>query len=324
MSREIRKILVIKLGALGDFVLALAAMKRIREAHPTAHITLLTTPPYEALAKLSPYFNAVEADGRPEGFGDWWTLVKRLRKARFDRVYDLQTSNRSSSLRSALGPFPPQWSGIAVGASHRHLNKNRDTMHTLERQADQLRVAGIWPDAPTEPGSAPPPDLSWILRKFKEQRPVAGAPAPRPYAMLVPGASAKRPEKCWPVAKYGELAAAFRAAGLDVVIVGGPQESALARAIQKFNPAARDLTGRTDFAQIAVLGARAAIAVGNDTGPLHLIAAAGAPTLALFSSASDPALCGPRGHATVLQAADLNDLPVDMVLRTAQSLLQGS
>ena len=64
--------------------------------------------------------------------------------------------------------------------------------------------------------------------------------------------------------------------------------------------------------------------VGNDTGPLHLIAAAGAPTLALFSSASDPNLCGPRGHATVLQAANLNDLPVDMVLRAAQSLLLGS
>ena len=306
MSRPIRKILVIKLGALGDFVLAMAAMKKIREAHPGAHITLLTTPPYEALANLSPYFNAVEADGRPDTFGDWLTLVRRLRRAHYDRVYDLQTSSRSSSLRSALGPFPPQWSGVAVGASHRHLNKNRDHMHTLERQADQLRVAGIWPDAPVGPGDAPPPDLSWILRKFKEPRPVAGAPGPKPYALLVPGASAKRPEKRWPAEKFGQLAAAFRSMGLDVVVVGGPQESALARAIQ-----------------IAVLGARSAIAVGNDTGPLHLIAAAGAPTVALFSDASDPALCGPRGHATVLHSPDLTDLPVDMVLRAAQSLLQG-
>lgn len=323
MSRPIRKILVIKLGALGDFVLALAAMKQIRQAHPGAQITLLTAPAYEALAKLSPYFNAVEVDGRPETFGDWLTLVRRLRQAHYDRVYDLQTSSRSSRLRAALGPFPPQWSGIAAGASHRHLNKKRNSMHTLERQADQLQVAGIWPDAPTEPGSAPPPDLSWILRKFKEPRPMAGAPAPRPYALFVPGASAKRPEKRWPAEKFGQLAASFRAMGLDVVVVGGPQESALARAIQKFNPSVRDLTGRTDFAQIAVLGARAAIAVGNDTGPLHLIAAAGAPTLALFSNASDPALCGPRGHATVLQSPDLADLPVDMVLRAAQSLLQG-
>ena len=321
MSREIKRILGIKLVALGGFVLALAAAKRIREAHPAAHITLLTTPPYEALAKLSPYFNEVWSNGRPTGFDEWLALVRALRRARFDRVYDLQTSSRSSALRAMLGPFPPQWSGIAVGASHKHRNARRDHMHTLERQADQLHAAGIWPDAPIQPGSAPPPDLSGILSKYKAPRPIAGAPKPRPYALLVPGASEKRPEKRWPAERFGELAARLREEGLDVVIIGGPQESALARTIQKSNGQARDLTGRTDFAQIAVLGARAALAVGNDTGPLHLIAAAGAPSVALFSAASDPALCGPRGHVAVLQAESLSDLDVDMVLRTAMSVM---
>ena len=83
---EIKKILVIKLGDLGGFVMALAAMKRIREAHPKAKITLLTTPPYAALAKSSPYFNTVETDGRPEGFGEWMALIGRLRRERDDRV----------------------------------------------------------------------------------------------------------------------------------------------------------------------------------------------------------------------------------------------
>lgn len=318
MSREIKRILVIKLGALGDFVLALAAAKRIREAHPKAQITLLTTPPYEALARLSPYFNDVWNNGRPAGFDEWLALVRQLRRWRFDRVYDLQTSDRSSRLRLLLGPFGPEWSGRA---SHRRHNPQRDHMHTLERQADQLRAAGIWPDAPTQPGSAPPPDLSWILNKYTAPRPIEGLPKPRPYALLVPGASEKRPEKRWPAERFGELAAKLRDQGLDVVIIGGPQESALARTIQKFSTQARDLTGRTDFAQIAVLGARAALAVGNDTGPLHLIAAAGAPSVALFSAASDPALCGPRGHVAVLQAESLGDLSVDMVLRTAMSVM---
>ena len=53
-----------------------------------------------------------------------------------------------------------------------------------------------------------------------------------------------------------------------------------------------------------MLGAKAALAVGNDTGPLHLAAAAGAPTVVLFSSASDPALSAPRGKVAVLQAAE--------------------
>jgi ADP-heptose:LPS heptosyltransferase len=321
LSREIKKVLVIKLGALGDFVLALAAMKRIRNAHPKARITLLTTPLFEGLARSSGYFNVVETDGRPGTFPEWLRMVRRLRKARYDRVYDLQTSRSSSRIFHALRPFPPQWSGIAAGAQLKQRTKGRASMHTLERQADQLRVAGIWPDAPTQPGEAPPPDLSWILKKAPPRGPVAGAPNPKPIALLVPGGSAHRLEKRWPVERFKELAGFLRDKGLDVVVIGGPQESALARAIQKAGAGVRDLTGRTDFAQIAALGARAALAVGNDTGPLHLIAAAGAPTIALFSSASDPLLCGPRGHVTVIQADDLAQLPVQQVANAAVSLL---
>ncbi|MFT4252212.1 MAG: glycosyltransferase family 9 protein [Caulobacter sp.] len=321
MSKEIKKVLVIKLGALGDFVLALAAMKKIREAHPRAKITLLTTPPFEALARLSPYFNAVETDGRPSDAGDLFKMLGRIRKAKYDRVYDLQTNNRTGWYFQALRPFPPQWSGIAGGCSLPQRGRARYHMHTLERHADQLRQAGIWPDAPIEPGSAPPPDLSWILRKHKEPRPVAGAAPPRPFVLLVPGGSAHRPEKRWPVENYAQLAALLKSKGLDIVIIGGPQESAMARQIQKAAGQARDLTGRTDFAQLAVLGAKAALVVGNDTGPTHLLAAAGAPTIALFSDASDPALCGPRGHVAVIRSPDLKALPVSTVASTAISLL---
>lgn len=321
MSKEIKKVLVIKLGALGDFVLALAAMKKIREAHPRAKITLLTTPPFEALAKLSPYFNSVETDGRPGDFGDLTAMLGRIRKARYDRVYDLQTNSRTNWYFQALRPFPPQWSGIAFGCALPQRGKARERMHTLERQADQLKQAGIWPDAPTEPGGAPAPDLSWILRRTKAPRPVAGASEPRPYVLLVPGGSAHRPEKRWPVESYAQLAALLKARGLDVVIIGGPQESAMARQIQKAVGQARDLTGRTDFAQLAVLGAKAALAVGNDTGPTHLLAAAGAPTIALFSDASNPDLCGPRGHVAVIRSPDLKALPVSTVASAAISLL---
>ncbi|WP_425999487.1 glycosyltransferase family 9 protein [Caulobacter sp. DWR1-3-2b1] len=321
MSKEIKKVLVIKLGALGDFVLALAAMKKIREAHPKAKITLLTTPPFEALAKLSPYFNTVETDGRPEDFGDLTKMLGRLRSARYDRVYDLQTSSRTNWYFQALRPFPPQWSGVATGCALPQRGKARQNMHTLERQADQLRAAGIWPDAPTEHGSAPPPDLSWILRRHKEARPVAGAAAPRPYVLFVPGGSAHRMEKRWPVEAFAQLGSLLKARGLDIVIIGGPQESAMARAIQKSVGQARDLTGRTDFAQLAVLGAKAALVVGNDTGPTHLLAASGAPTIALFSDASDPELCGPRGHVAVIKSPDLKALPVSTVASAAMSLL---
>jgi ADP-heptose:LPS heptosyltransferase len=322
MPRQVERILVVKLSALGDFVLALAAMKKIRQAHPKAHITLLTTPPFEALAKICPYFNAVDTGGRPEGFRDWMALRRRIRAVGYNRVYDLQTSSRSNRIFQVLRPNPPPWSGIALGCSMPHRNPLRDAMHTLERHADQLMYAGIWPDAPTEPGTAPPPDLSWVLKSAPAERPVPGANKPRPYVMFVPGGSAHRPEKRWPVERYSELARILYARGFDIVIIGGPQETDLAHTIQRAAPRARDLTGRTDFASIARLGAKAALAIGNDTGPLHLAAAAGAPTIVLFSRASDPALSAPRGRVAILRSDNLADLPVAQVAQAANSLIQ--
>jgi ADP-heptose:LPS heptosyltransferase len=317
------KVLVIKLSAVGDFVLAFPAFERIRAAHPDARITLLTTPPFEALALASPFFDRVETDGRPAGPAAWLALIWRLRSERYERVYDLQINDRTNLIFQMLRPFPPAWSGAAFGAALPHRNRDRMKMHTLERQAEQLRDAGIWPEAPTTPLSAPPPDLSWVLARTPTPRALAG-PTLRPQALLVPGSSALRPEKRWPVGRYAELAARLEAEGFDVLVIGGLQEAELAHVIQNRAKRARDLTGRTDFAQIAALGARAAIAVGNDTGPTHLIAAAGAPTIALFSSASDPALCGPRGHVTVFQAPDLADVPVDTVFRAAIALTMPS
>jgi ADP-heptose:LPS heptosyltransferase len=322
MPRQVERILVVKLSALGDFVLALAAMKKIRQAHPKAHITLLTTPPFEALAKICPYFNAVDTGGRPEGFRDWMALRRRIRAVGYNRVYDLQTSSRSNRIFQVLRPNPPPWSGIALGCSMPHRNPLRDAMHTLERHADQLMYAGIWPDAPTEPGTAPPPDLSWVLKSAPAERPVPGANKPRPYVMFVPGGSAHRPEKRWPVERYSELARILYARGFDIVIIGGPQETDLAHTIQRAAPRARDLTGRTDIASIARLGAKAALAIGNDTGPLHLAAAAGAPTIVLFSRASDPALSAPRGRVAILRSDNLADLPVAQVAQAANSLIQ--
>jgi ADP-heptose:LPS heptosyltransferase len=324
VNTQPKKILVIKLSALGDFVLALAAMKKIREAHPKARITLLTTPPFEALARICPYFNAVETDGRPADPADWLNLRRRLRAARYDRVYDLQTSAQSARIFYSLWPFPPQWSGIAFGCALPHRNPRRNDMHTLERHADQLKSAGIWPDAPTEPGAAPPPDLSWVLKKQPPERPTPGGVKPRPFVLFVPGGSAHRLDKRWPAENFGALGRMLYDRGFDVVIIGGPQESAVARAIQKQVSQARDLTGRTDFARIAVLGAKASLAVGNDTGPLHLAAAAGAPTVVLFSSASDPELSAPRGHVAALRSERLADLPVAQVMQAVNALLPAS
>jgi ADP-heptose:LPS heptosyltransferase len=296
------RILVIKLGALGDFVLALGPMAAIRRHHPTARITLLTTRAYAGFAAASPYFDAVRIDERPSLAN--LRGVLRLRRwligERFDRVYDLQTSDRSGFYYRLMGPGArPEWSGIARGCSHPHANPNRDFQHTIERQREQLAMAGI--------ADVPAPDLGWA------DADLAPLALTEPFVLLVPGGAAHRPAKRWPVAHYAALAADLAQRGVLPAVIGGEQEAPLARAI----PGVRDLTGRTDFLTLAALARRAAWVVGNDTGPVHLLAAAGAPTSVLFSAASDPARTAPVGRAvTILRRASLADLTVAEVAAT--------
>ncbi len=292
-----RRILVIKLGALGDFVLAFGPFAAIRAHHPEAQITLLTTSPFAELARASPWFDAVRLDARP----GWWNLPGLWRLARhlrgFDFVYDLQTSARSSQYFRLAGR--PPWSGIARGASHPHANPGRDAMHTIDRQCEQLAMAGI--------AAIAAPDLGWLAtagRNFD---------LPRPYALLAPGAAPHRPAKRWPVARFAALAATLAARGLAPVVIGTAADAPLADAIRATCGAAIDLTGRTTLADIATLAAGAAYAIGNDTGPMHLAAAMGCRCVVLFSADSDPALTAPRGAVTVLRCERLADLPVARV-----------
>jgi ADP-heptose:LPS heptosyltransferase len=289
------RVLVIKLGALGDVVLAFQPFADIRARHKEASITLLTTRPFAGLLEASPWFDAVVVDERPA----WWDVrgVLALRRALrgFDLVYDLQTSGRSSRYFALAGR--PAWSGIARGASLPHANPGRNGMHTLERQRDQLAMAGV--------PAGPPMDLSWL---------VGAAPAvPEPFALLVPGAAPHRPAKRWPAERFGALAGVLLGRGLTPVVAGTVAERPLALMIQQACPAALDFTGRTTLPELAGLAARASVAVGNDTGPMHLAAAVGCPGVVLFGSESDPALTAPRGRVAVLCVDDLADLSVERV-----------
>src|SRR5262249_27820457 len=128
------------------------------------------------------------------------------------------------------------------------------------------------------------------------------------YALLVPGGSVHRPGKRWPAENYGALAAALAARGVTPVLIGGPAGGGSVATVLAAAPSSRSLIGQTDFIDILALGAGTRVAVGNDTGPMHLIAASGAPSLVLFGPESDPALCAPRGRVETLQAPDLRSL----------------
>jgi ADP-heptose:LPS heptosyltransferase len=300
---ERNRILVIKLGALGDVIQALGPMAAIRTHHTGDHITVLTTEPFAELIRAAEVCDDVIIDPRPRWaeIGKWLALRKTLRTGAYSRVYDLQTSDRSSGYYRLFWPGPrPEWSGVAAGCSHRHANPKRDLMHTIERQAEQLSHAGI--------DNVPAADLGPIVSDISHLK------LPGKYCLIVPGGAEHRPAKRWPRAHYRALIQKLDSQQITPVVCGTPSERALAAALIEGTMTARNIAGETSLTDLVTVAKRAAFAVGNDNGTMHVAAFAGIPSLVLYSHASDPALCAQRGAAvTILRRQSLSDLGVDEV-----------
>jgi ADP-heptose:LPS heptosyltransferase len=278
----------------------MAAFRAIRTHHAGARISVLTSAAYADWLRTFPYFDQVLIDPRPEWHDvrGWRRLRRMLTDGGFSRAYDLQTSARSSRYFYLFPPkHRPVWSGIAYGCALPDREPRRNIMHDAERQLNQLRQAGIT--------AFPPADMSWCTGDIGRFN------LPDRIAVLVPGSSPGRLAKRWPADRYEALAKALRDLGITPVAVGSAAESSLAANI----PSAIDLTGQTGFGDLADLARAAHVAIGNDTGPMHLLATAGCPTITLFSHDSNPSLCAPAGPWTrVLRRPDLADLPLDAVL----------
>ncbi|WP_417822752.1 glycosyltransferase family 9 protein [Thalassospira lucentensis] len=309
-----KRILVIKLSALGDVILAMGPFAAIRAAHPDAHITVLTTRPFVDLMKASGFFDAIAIDRRPKltNLREVFALRRFLRNGNFDRVYDLQTSDRSGFYYKLFWPSPkPEWSGIARGCSHPHANPERDSMHALDRIFDQLEYAGI-SKVPVPVLAGPDIDLD----RFGIRS---------PFVLICPGGAPHRPAKRWPAERFGLLAKKLADYRLTPVLIGTDKESDVLGKIDAMCPKARNLMGRTGFLDIASLGARSVLAIGNDTGPMHIAAAAGAPSIVLFSRESDPKLSAPRGISdnavSTVRESDLRELTVNRVMEEVRRRL---
>jgi len=232
------RILVIKHSAFGDFILSTGSFKAIRAHHAADRVTLLTTAGFADLARAAPYFDDVWIDPRATWRmpGAWLAMVRRLRRAGFDRVYDLQRNDRTAGYFRALWPRRPEWVGVAPGCSHRYV-KPATATHIVEREVAQLALAGVVAD--------PVPDLDWLGAD------VAPLVETERMVLLVPGGAPHRPEKRWPAAHYAQLAADLARTGRTPVLIGGEAEAEARATIRAASPDAVDLGGRTDIAQIA-------------------------------------------------------------------------
>lgn len=299
-----RKILVIKLGALGDIFLALDAFHAIRAHHLDDRLILLTRPQFADLACRLPWFNDVWTDSSPQPWHvtRWLAVGRQLRDGKFARVYDLQGNDRTCAYFRLLGWHPPEWLGTARGCSHRWPDFSGQRLHVTERLLQTIESAGVPRAGRT--------DLSWLdgsLAEFK---------LPERMVVLVPGCAPHRLNKRWPAPHYAELARQLTVNGCGVVVVGTAADRESIDTIVKLAPNVVNLAGRTEIGQLAALARRTLAVVGNDTGPVHIMGAAGARTLVLMCGESDPVVMLPGGpKVSWLQRNSLADLPVEEVWR---------
>jgi ADP-heptose:LPS heptosyltransferase len=303
----VRNILVVKLSALGDFVLSIGAMQAIRAHHADARITLLTTAPFVNLARSSGCFDEVWIDTRPPlwRIWSWLSLARKMRAARFDRIYDLQWSTRTNCYAKFVNPRATQWVGVAPGLGVYYPGRAKP-IPIYQRHAEMLALAGI--------NSVPAPDLGFLKTDISHYG------LPPSYALLVPGSSPTRQEKRWPAERYGELARRLAERGLTPVLIRGPAEKEEARVIVRHCESTFDIDSNLE--QIVELARGARVAVGNDTGPTHMIAMVGCPLVAIFGSSSNPIKSRPLGNRVEMIAADdLAQLDVETVEAAVERLL---
>lgn len=298
------KVLVIKLGALGDFIQALGPMAAIRRHHPDADITLMTTSPFVSIAQKCGYFDHIWDHTRPkwQDLREWVRLRKKLNEGGYRRVYDLQNNDRTAIyLKLFKRKNKPEWVGSAPGASHRNISPERITGSAFDGHIQTLALAGI-DHVTIDP-------MRWA------NDPVAAFEPKDPYVLLVPGSSPKHPYKRWPAQSYGHLARIIHGWGYQPVVIGTLEEQDIADNIRRIFPDTIDLTGKTTLFDIISLGRNAAAAIGNDTGPMHLIAPTECPCWVLFSGQTSPERHTPLGTAVhTIQKEPLSDLSVEDVI----------
>ena len=294
-------ILVIKLGALGDFIQALGPMAAIRHHHKNAHLTLLTTKPFAEFAKASGYFDVIIIDTRPKFYelSKWLSLRLKLNGGHYSRVYDLQNNDRTS-FYFKLFSVKPEWVGIAKGASHRNTSPERTKSLAYYGHVQTLGLAGI--------ENVGIDALSWV----SGEETFDGLSSP--YVLIVAGSAPSHPEKRWPAKHYITLCNILCDHGFQPVLIGSSGEAETLTAIHTGAPKSLNLCGKTSLFDIVALSRNAAAALGNDTGPMHLIAPTGCKTIVLFSKHTNPKRHAPLGPAlSIIQSDNLEDLLPDVV-----------
>lgn len=281
-------ILIVRLGALGDVVHAIPAAAALRAAFPDARLDWLVEAKHREILALVTVLDRVIAVRRASLAG-WSEAIRELRQTPYDVALDLQGLMKSAVLARASG------AARVIGFSIWHLREkaarpfysqtgsDQVGVHVIQKNLRLLETIGVKDDRIEFP-------LAHVeSAALRSIRSIVGEG--QPFALINPGAA--WPNKRWPPERFGEIAMFLRdVRGIASFVLWGPGEEQLARAVSEASAAAARPAPPTSMADLLALSREASLMISGDTGPLHIAAAAGTPTVAIFGP-TDPSRNGP-------------------------------
>lgn len=277
-----RRILVIKLSAIGDVILSVPSLRALRQKFPNAWISVLVGRKSRALLRGCPYVNDVIAyEGSANGLSSFANMTRLLAKEGFDTVVDLQNNRLSHALAYMsgasvrVGHGKRRWSFLLSGSA-RSLGKD---LAPLDHQFQVLQLLGVETMERRLELWTEKEDLQ-SMNAFLESQWVS------PSQVLVginPGSSLRWPTKQWPVENFARLCDELARRNIRVVITGSDQEAPLVEELmsQTRNKPV-NAAGKTTLPELIALVRRCQVFVSSDSAPMHIAASSKVPLVALF------------------------------------------
>ena len=310
MSECYKNILITKPSSLGDIVLALPALRTLRMSFPEAKISWLIRPEFAPLLENHPHLDEIITFDRKllgkawfhaGAFGALISLISRLRRSKFDVVFDFQGLFRTASLAWLSGC--KKRFGMAnarefatIFYTHK-IPQDRESIHMVDFYLKIIQAAGasdfgaefVFPQNPEAENSV---DRLLASHGIKEN-----------YAILIPGSAHQ--DKCWPPERFAQLADRISSDyNLSIAATGSASESGIIEKLQeRAHVTVANLAGQTSLSELVALLKRAKLAVSNDTGPGHIAAATDIPMVLMFGRAN-PIRLEPYGRKHCVMAID--------------------
>lgn len=281
---EVKRIAVVRGGGLGDLMFAYPALTALQAAYPQASITLIGSELHRRLldGRPGPVSDVRVAEPALDGTEEQAEFFTQMREQKFDLAVQLHGGGRNSN------PFL-----LRLGARHTVGTKTPDapalerTLPYVYYQHEMLRALEVVALAGATTAEIEPV----IAVESTETEAAARIVGTEDYPLLVVHPGATDPRRRWPIEHFAHVTAAAVEDGWRVVIVGAEEDvedaQAIVDGVRAVNPSdlgdrVQSLAGRLSLGELLGAFTIAEVVVGNDSGPRHLAAAAGAPTVGIY------------------------------------------